>query len=116
MAELLIDTDVFIDQLRGAVRLPDAAAGAWYSVVTRAELFAGRSAREEAIRTILRPLHEVAVDREIAERAGRLRRSHSLAMPDALVAASALVHGLSLMTRNRRHFAAVDGLDLVAPG
>jgi predicted nucleic acid-binding protein len=37
-------------------------------------------------------------------------------MPDALVAASALVHGLSLMTRNRRHFAAVDGLDLVAPG
>jgi toxin FitB len=35
-------------------------------------------------------------------------------MPDALIAATALEHGLSLATRNHRHFQPVQGLRLRA--
>jgi predicted nucleic acid-binding protein len=35
-------------------------------------------------------------------------------MPDALIAATALVHKLSVATRNARHFEAVRGLRLRA--
>jgi predicted nucleic acid-binding protein len=36
-------------------------------------------------------------------------------VPDALIAATALQHELPLMTRNRRHFDRVPGLELQAP-
>jgi toxin FitB len=35
-------------------------------------------------------------------------------MPDALIAATALEHGLSLATRNHRHYQPVQGLRLRA--
>mgnify|MGYP000016340484 CR=1 FL=1 len=44
MADVLVDTDVFIDHLRGAVELKPGRNRLHYSVVTRAELFAGNSA------------------------------------------------------------------------
>ena len=45
MADLLVDTDVFVDHLRGAVALVPGRHRLHYSVVTRAELFAGNTAR-----------------------------------------------------------------------
>lgn len=41
--------------------------------------------------------------------------SHSLGMTDALIAATALNHGLALHSFNRKHFGVVPGLTLVAP-
>ena len=41
MADLLVDTDVCIDHLNGAVRLPARRARLAVSVITRAELLAG---------------------------------------------------------------------------
>ena len=115
MADLLVDTDVFIDHLRGAQRLEPAGHRLHYSVVTRAELFAGSSAGE-AVTRLLAPFQELVVDRPVAERAGRIRRLHGLRLPDALIAAGALEHRLDLVTRNRRDFAAVEGLRLATLG
>ena len=44
MADVLVDTDVFIDHLRGAVELKLGKHRLHYSVITRAELFAGTAA------------------------------------------------------------------------
>ncbi|MHB8631239.1 MAG: PIN domain-containing protein [Candidatus Limnocylindria bacterium] len=112
--ELLVDTDVCIDHLRGARPLLVAAGAISYSVVTRSELFAGRT-NERRVEEFLAPFREIVVDRSIAERAGRLRRGSPLRTPDALIAATAIEHGLELVTRNRRDFTAVPGLRLRDP-
>ncbi|MEZ5249024.1 MAG: hypothetical protein R2713_07370 [Ilumatobacteraceae bacterium] len=44
VADLLVDTDVFVDHLRGAAKLVPGRHRLHYSVVTRAELFAGNTA------------------------------------------------------------------------
>jgi len=109
VADFLIDTDVFVDHLRGAKELEPKSHRVHYSVVTRAELFAGNTATE-IVRVLLAPFREIDIDREIAERAGRLRRESGIRLPDALIAATAVEHKLSLYTRNRSDFDGVRGL------
>lgn len=115
MAELLVDTDVFIDHLRAFRRIEEGQDQLSYSVVTRAELFAGRTADQDGLRRLLAPFREHMVDRPTAERAGGLRGTTGLALPDALIAATALERGLTLVTRNIGHFERVEGLVLRSP-
>src|SRR5216683_3047159 len=114
MAELLVDTDVCIDHLTGAARLPRRAGRLGYSVITRAELLAGADRDEEPnVRRLLAGMDEIPVDRRIADRAGRLRRDiPKLRLPDALIAATALVHSLALHTKHSRDFKRVPTLRL----
>jgi predicted nucleic acid-binding protein len=111
VADLLVDTDVFIDHIRGAVELKPGRHRIHYSVITRAELFAGSSATDLATR-LLAPFRELPVDGAIAERAGRIRRETGIRLPDAFIAATALEHRLGLATRNVRDFHGVRGLRL----
>lgn len=111
VADYLIDTDVFVDHLRGARRLSPKSHRIHYSVVTRAELFAGNPA-SDVVSALLAPFRELAVDRPVAEQAGRLRRETGIRIPDALIAATAVEHQLSLYTRNRSDFQKVRGLRL----
>ena len=63
---------------------------------------------------MLAPFREIAVDRTIAERAGRVSREFGLRIPDALIAATALERRLQLSTRNAKDFETVRGLRLRA--
>jgi predicted nucleic acid-binding protein len=111
VADFLVDTDIFVDHLRGARRFEAKAHRVHYSVVTRAELFAGNTATD-IISILLAPFRELEVGRVVAERAGRLRRETGIRLPDALIAATAIEHKLSLFTRNRADFEKVAGLRL----
>ena len=110
--DLLVDTDILIDHLRGARQFEPGAGAVAYSVVTRAELFAGRGVDEQVVGALLEPFRELPVDRAVSERAGRLRRGSQLHLIDALIAATALEHGLALCTRNLGDFGTVAGLTL----
>jgi predicted nucleic acid-binding protein len=112
---VLIDTDVFVDHLRGAHRLNPPSGRVCYSAITRCELFAGRFVDEDVVRTLLAPFAEIDVDRTVAERAGRIRRATGIRTPDALIAAAAIENGLELWTRNLRDFARVEELRVRAP-
>jgi len=113
-ADLLVDTDVLIDHLRGERRLSPGGRRIAISVISRCELFAGRD-DPERLRRLLVPMVELSVDPAIAELAGATRRRTGIATPDALIAATALTHRIPLMTRNRRHFDRVAGLEVVTP-
>ncbi len=114
VADILVDTDIFIDHLRGSAALKPGRNRLHYSVVTRAELFAGNSGTDLVSR-LLAPFREITVDRSVAERAGRVAREFQLRLPDALIAATALENRLTLTTRNRRDFNKVRGLRIRTP-
>jgi predicted nucleic acid-binding protein len=114
VADILIDTDIFIDHLRGTAELKPGRHRIHYSVVTRAELFAGNRATD-LVSQLLAPFREITVDRSVAERAGRVAREFQLRMPDALIAATALENRLTLTTRNRKDFDNVRGLRIRTP-
>jgi predicted nucleic acid-binding protein len=111
---VLLDTCVVIDILRGkpdAVGfLGDLTARPSVSAVSIAEVFAGlRSQREElAARSFFRDCHQLSLSPVIAETGGMMLRhykaSHGTDVPDALIAATAEHHGLTLATLNVKHF------------
>ena len=116
MADLLVDTDVFIEHLRGTRRLEvPRRKTAFFSVITRCELLSGRGIEEGPVDRLLAALRELPVDRSIAERAGRLRRHLEIRTPDALIAATALEGKLTLWTHNVRDFRGVPGLRVESP-
>lgn len=112
MAEYLVDTDILVDHLRRARRFEPGGDRVSYSVITRCELFAARSAEEDVIGALLGTMSEIDVGRAIAERGGRLRRETGIPTPDAVIAATALEHALPIFTRNTRHFRRVPELEL----
>jgi len=112
LPKYLVDTDVFVDHLRNGVRVPIPPADSAYSSITRAELYAGRATDEGVVDTLLSAFEEIFVDRGIAEAAGRIRRSADVALPDAIIAATAMAGRRQLVTRNVRHFRSVRGLRL----
>ncbi len=81
-------------------------------MITRSELLAGPLEQEPAVRRLLASLRELPVSSQIADAAGLIRRETGIAIPDALIAATALVGDLELRSRNRRDFNRVDGLRL----
>lgn len=84
-------------------------------MITRSELFAGSRADGAGLTSLLDVFQEIEVDRAIAERGGEIRRNTGVALPDCLIAATALEHELEIMTRNRRHFERIDGVALRDP-
>jgi predicted nucleic acid-binding protein len=119
----LLDTCVIVDYLRNrdeAVPFVYHATGRpSVSAVTVAELFAGaRTTTEESrIDDLLHRLTIHGVDLAVARLGGAYRRrygaSHGVLIADALIAATARVHGARLVTRNARHFPMLD--DVLVP-
>jgi predicted nucleic acid-binding protein len=110
---VVIDSDVLIDVLRG---IPAASAflkgldrPPVCSEVSRVEVLRGmRSGERRATERLLSLVGWASVDETVSVRAGafgrRFRRSHALAVPDLLVAATADRLGLPLATRNVRDY------------
>jgi len=110
-SDVLLDTDVFIDHVRGARLIDPRGRRVWYSTLTRAELFAGRNAHEQGLQEMLEPYDELPVGRQAAESGGLLRRLLGLSLPDAIIASTALIHDLELVSRDRQ-FGRIPGLRL----
>ena len=58
---------------------------------------------------------ELALTRAVVDRVIALRGQSAIKLPDAIIAASALVEGLPLMTGNVADFKSVSGLTLLDP-
>jgi len=75
-----------------------------YSAITRMELlgYPGITNEEEtAIRRLLSRLSYLPLTRDIEDTAILVRRTHRVKLPDAIIAATAKVHGLELLTLDK---------------
>ncbi len=60
-------------------------------------------------------LNILPTDETVAEAATLLRQQKSMSLGDAIIAATALIHELPLVTRNAQDFRWIDGLELINP-
>ncbi len=130
-AKLLLDTDIFVNFLRGKEEealffnkiLVENEFYGLFSSITEIELFAVErldQKQETAILKLLANLQRIDLDSQVAQLAGRwlakYKKSNGLETPDAIIAASAVIHGASLVTKNTRHYTFIPGLVLSPPG
>ena len=120
-SHLLVDTDILIPYLNHRQYRHYLESEEWqvyYSVVTKRELLAkqGLSDRERrAILSLLKRYRQIKVSQTIAGCYAELRQQYpTLEREDALIAASALVRRIPLLTGNQRHFRIVIGLTLLS--
>jgi predicted nucleic acid-binding protein len=121
----LVDSDVLVDLTRGSTGAADYLDGlseAWsISMITCLELLAGaRTQRETAdLDLVLSGYQTIPPDAEVARRAYVLMvafaRSHGLQALDALIAATAIENGFTLVSKNRKHFQMIGELKLEVP-
>jgi len=117
MTGVLLDSDVIIEVLRERspetlhnwVNVVNRDVPLFYSPVSLAEIRHGMRDREiEPIDRMFSAMTCIPIEQDIGRRSGDYLRSfhasHSLALGDALIAATASVHQLHLWTQNRKHF------------
>ena len=123
----LVDTDICSAHLKNTAmvssRFVQNAGGLHLSAVSLGEL-STRALRSKSPRhlpaliTLLSDMVVVDVDRDVAWKYGEIHgqlldRGLPVYGMDLLIAATALVHNLTLVTHNTRHFANIPGLTVV---
>ena len=88
------------------------------SAVTEIELLCWKTDNEKDLEVLHRFVEEVIVfeiERSIRLKTADIRKTHRIKLPDAIIAATALIHNLSLITRNIKDFKRIDGLKVINP-
>jgi predicted nucleic acid-binding protein len=108
MVKALFDTNILIDYLNGV--MPAKAEFARYSnkaisMITWMEVMVGATTETESLlRGFLAEFDCLAIDAPVSDAAVGLRQRYRIKLPDAIVWATARVHGLILVTRNTKDF------------
>ena len=120
----IIDTDILID---AAMSIDDAVKSMDHiehrselavSVITQMELLAGCRNKKEVRNTerFLKRFHVINMNEAIGDAAVELlrqyRMSHGLMIPDALIAATALTMNRPFISKNRKDYRFIHGLQL----
>jgi predicted nucleic acid-binding protein len=119
----VVDTDIFIDLFRGLPQalpyLRDHADEITFSAITEGELLSGSICNDDKEREkvfhVLSQFDKIPVDNPLIQVAADIRRKYGMELPDAIVAASALITEATLITRNVRDFQKIQGLELEKP-
>jgi predicted nucleic acid-binding protein len=125
MDDVLLDSDILIDHLRGYEPARQYLKGfetgevqGYLSIITVAELTAGqmRQDDEEAkVQQLLALFTHIDLNFVLAWRGGEIRRRYQTRLADALIAATAMSQDLPLATRNLQHFTLIEGLRVEKP-
>lgn len=125
MNNVLVDTSVIIDFLRRKdkentvfFRLLNKKQQLFCSIITHTELYSGRfiwtnNHAKETLTTTLLAIKILFLTEEISQQAGKIRATENIAILDAIIAATAIEHKLSLVTLNRKDFEKIKGIKLL---
>jgi len=93
-------------------------SGPAISAITEIELLCWKTTTEKDLKV----LHDFIEDALVFElemgiklKTVDIRKAHKIKLPDAIIAATALAHDLTLLTRNVSDFKNIDGLNLINP-
>ena len=120
---ILVDTCVFIKAFRKdkdtLKMINDLKGITSYSVITKLELLVGASTsnRKEAVSNILSSYYSISLSPAISKMAVSIMEKYisgrkNIAIPDCLIAATAIVTGFKLLTYNQKDFDFIHGVDL----
>ncbi|SHM21268.1 type II toxin-antitoxin system VapC family toxin [Mucilaginibacter sp. OK098] len=118
----LIDSNVIIDFFNG--KLPSAGRQLLsgtepvISIITYIELFSSNNIAMEEYQQLRRfadmtTIHPVNLS--IAAETITIRKKYKIKLPDAVIAATAIVHNFTLITRNLSDFKMIDNLKSINP-
>lgn len=121
---MIVDSNILIDFLKGK---PEASQfiiqfdPILTSVVVVSELYAGIISKKELreLTSFLEnSIEQIPITEQIAKEAGLLRmrfgKSHGLRLPDAFIAATAIVNNIPVASLDKKHFSILTD-DLVVP-
>lgn len=128
MERVLVDTDIIIDLSHGIEGARDyvnhyvrSGNTLYISSVTVMEVLVGARNQQElrSLAGLLQVFAHLKLNEEISDGGIRLihtYRAHAhLAIPDLLIAATALVYGFPLCTNNVKHFEMIENLEVMKP-
>jgi predicted nucleic acid-binding protein len=117
----LLDTNIVIDF--SAQKLPATAYDQLttiidtlpqISIINKIELLSFSHVPKQII-TFTDAAHVFALDEPVIAKTIELRKKYRIKLPDAIIAATAIVHELTLITRNTPDFKSINGLKLLSP-
>jgi len=122
----VVDTDILIDAGRGVAEAVDclknikASSALAISVVSQMELLIGVRNKTElgVLDNFLKQFQILPLDEATSDQSVELLRlyrlSHGLLIADSLIAATALVRAVPLISKNQRDYRFIAGLNLLA--
>lgn len=124
---VVIDSSIFIDHFRNYIpavsffsSLSDEEKKyVLFSAITESELISGRSCEDDSVKAkviqMLNSFNKIEVNNKIAMLAGDLSRKQNILIPDAIIAATALVNNADLLTKNLKDFERIKNLKSLSP-
>ena len=126
IGDFLVDTSILLVHVRvGSAKSPYLKALALYGIavvsemsVFEVEVGGLKAGRVDEFNYFFGPISSANIDRAVVMKAAEihadlLRKNLVIGLPDTLIAATALVHQLPLLTVNTKHFSRVANLQLL---
>lgn len=88
------------------------------SAITEIELLCWKTAIEkdwEVLHNFINDSLVFELEKDIKLKRADIRKAHKIKLPDAIIAVTALIHDLTLLTRNVSDFKNIDELDIINP-
>ena len=120
-ANFLIDTNIIVYLSQKKVAVSDFAKNGdslYVSTVTYMEAlgFPFQSKEEEAaVTTLCNTFERLFLTEDIEKQTILIRKNLKIKLPDAIIAATAIAHNLTLVTRNSSDFKNIFGLKIFTP-
>ncbi|MGI4750265.1 MAG: type II toxin-antitoxin system VapC family toxin [Janthinobacterium lividum] len=122
--QCLIDTNVIIDYFENKLPAPGLAlmneildTKDNISIITKIELLVFNAPPEhyQLLKNFTNDVDIVELTSAIADRTIAVRKLYKIKLPDAIITATALVHGFTLITRNTTDFKNIGGIKVLNP-
>mgnify|MGYP002777636216 CR=1 FL=1 len=88
------------------------------SAITEIELLSWKTATEkdlEVLQNFINDALVIELEQPIKLKTAEIRKQHKVKLPDAIIAATALLYNLTLITRNAKDFENISGIACVNP-